>query len=186
MTDNANVEAALPGLGYESMFRTFASRRTIGDVREAGSPTASCFGGQPAGTGGRVEQARFWNRTTVPNQADGSRVSSPHAGADWELRPLRAFCGTGWLARTCLTCRHGWLKEGFKLRILGFEVLEKKKRRRRYEQSAAETKKNLPGNGKNMKNCLMRMQSYIILFVSLRGSLCFDVRPILHALWQGN
>ncbi len=83
------------------------------------------------------KQARFWNRTTVRGETKQVVVGylTPMLMADQELRPFAGVLRDRWNPR--------WPKylfimppgmsgstAGFKLRILGFEVPEKKKRRR--------------------------------------------------------
>ena len=79
------------------------------------------------------KQARFWNRTTVRGETKQVVVGylTPMLMADRELRPFAGVLRDRWNLRWPKDIYHaaGYERicKGFKLRILGFEVPEKKK-----------------------------------------------------------
>mgnify|MGYP000767614408 FL=1 len=79
------------------------------------------------------KQARFWNRTTVRGETKQVVVGylTPMLMADQELRPFAGVLRDRWNLRWPKDVYHaaGYERicKGFKLRILGFEVPEKKK-----------------------------------------------------------
>ena len=79
------------------------------------------------------KQARFWNRTTVRGETKQVVVGylTPMLMADRELRPFAGVLRDRWNLRWPKDVYHaaGYERicKGFKLRILGFEVPEKKK-----------------------------------------------------------
>ena len=132
LTDNGKWLEGFTRLGYESTFREYCDRFTpdyLAAVREAGES------GLPALADSLLDaleaqwkQARFWNRTTVRGETDRDwsqtcalPILRPFAGVlrdRWNLRwPKDVYHAAGY-ERIC---------KGFKLRILGFEVPEKKK-----------------------------------------------------------
>ena len=79
------------------------------------------------------KQARFWNRTTVRGETKQVVVGylTPMLMADQELRPFAGVLRDRWNLRwpkdVYHTAGYERICKGFKLRILGFEVPEKKK-----------------------------------------------------------
>lgn len=140
LTDNGKWLEGFTRLGYESTFREYCDRFTpdyLAAVREAGEsglPTLadSLLDALEA----QWKQARFWNRTTVRGETKQVVVGylTPMLMADRELRPFAGVLRDRWNLRWPKDVYHaaGYERicKGFKLRILGFEVPEKKKRRR--------------------------------------------------------
>lgn len=83
-----------------------------------------------------MEAGRFWNRTTVRGETKQVVVGylTPMLMADQELRPFAGVLRDRWNLRWPKDVYHaaGYERicKGFKLRILGFEVPEKKKEAR--------------------------------------------------------
>lgn len=137
LTDNGKWLEGFTRLGYESTFREYCDRFTpdyLAAVREAGES------GLPALADSLLDdleaqwkQARFWNRTTVRGETKQVVVGylTPMLMADQELRPFAGVLRDRWNLRWPKDIYHaaGYERicKGFKLRILGFEVPEKKK-----------------------------------------------------------
>ena len=124
-------------LGYESTFREYCDRFTpdyLAAVREAGESELPALADSLLDAlEAQWKQARFWNRTTVRGETKQVVVGylTPMLMADQELRPFAGVLRDRWNLRWPKDVYHaaGYERicKGFKLRILGFEVPEKKK-----------------------------------------------------------
>ena len=124
-------------LGYEPSFQSYCRCFLpvyLSAVREAGAD------GMPALTDSLLDgiekqwkNVRFWNRSLARSEIKQVVVGylTPMLLSEPELRPLAASLRDGWNRRwpedTYHAAGYDTIRRGFKLRVLGFEIPEKKK-----------------------------------------------------------
>ena len=137
LADNGKWLEGFTRLGYESTFREYCDRFTpdyLAAVREAGESGLPVLADSLLDAlEAQWKQARFWNRTAVRGETKQVVVGylTPMLMADQELRSFAGVLRDRWNLRWPKDVYHaaGYERicKGFKLRILGFEVPEKKK-----------------------------------------------------------
>lgn len=137
LSDNARWLERFTRLGYESAFREYCLLYTqdyLAAVRDAGD------NGLPAladdlldAAEAKWKQARFWNRSVARSETKQVIVSylTPMLMAAPELRSFAGVLRDRWNRRWPKDIYHaaGYerIRKGFKLKVLGFEIPEKKK-----------------------------------------------------------